>query len=55
VQPSRYPILANNIKLLANEAFILRWENGIGAPLNSSCALYVNIVIKGLEQLVEDA
>lgn len=55
VQPSRHPILASNMKLLANKAFILRWENGNDAPLEESFEMFVDIVITGLEQLARAA
>lgn len=50
VQPFTHPILAANIKLLANHAFILRWQNGTENPLTDSFTAFVEIVISGLEQ-----
>jgi TetR/AcrR family tetracycline transcriptional repressor len=49
VQPFTHPILAGNMKLLANHAFILRWQNGTENPLTDSFDAFVNIVIAGLE------
>lgn len=51
VQPARHPLLSDNMKLLANKAFILRWENGNDAPLEDSFEVFVDIIISGLEQL----
>jgi TetR/AcrR family transcriptional regulator, tetracycline repressor protein len=50
-----YPILASNLRLLSNQAFILRWQNGTEAPLESSFATYVEIVIGGIEALIRRA
>jgi TetR/AcrR family tetracycline transcriptional repressor len=49
VQPFTHPVLAANMKLLANHAFILRWQNGTENPLTDSFDAFVNIVIAGLE------
>jgi AcrR family transcriptional regulator len=51
VEAYRYPILAENIKLLSNKAFVLRWQNGIEAPLDASFEIFVDIFIAGLERL----
>jgi TetR/AcrR family transcriptional regulator, tetracycline repressor protein len=50
VESFNHPILAANMKLLANHAFILRWQNGTENPLTESFAAFVEIVISGLEQ-----
>ncbi len=52
VSAARYPTLAGNMKLLANHAFILRWENGIDAPLDKSFARFVEVIILGLAALL---
>ena len=52
VEPSRYPVLSENLKPLANHAFILRWQNGTEAPLDASFETFIDIVIAGLESLV---
>lgn len=46
-----YPVLRENLPLLANQAFILRWDSGARAPLDDSFERYVEVVIGGLEQL----
>lgn len=49
VDPVEFPILAANKPRLANKAFVLRWENGINAPLHESFGFYVDTFIAGLE------
>lgn len=50
-----YPILAANLKLLSNQAFILRWQSGTEAPLESSYAAFVEVIISGIEALAKSA
>lgn len=45
----RYPNLVRHRARLANRAFILRWQNGVTAPMDSSFAIFVESVIAGLE------
>lgn len=47
----QFPVLANNLPLLVNHAFILRWQNGIDAPLDDSFAVFVDVVMAGIEAL----
>jgi TetR/AcrR family transcriptional regulator, tetracycline repressor protein len=49
VDPAKFPILATNKRRLANKAFVLRWENGIHAPLDDSFGFYVDTFVAGLE------
>jgi AcrR family transcriptional regulator len=49
---ARFPVLAANIKLLANRAFILRWQSGMQSPLERSFALYTEAQIAALESLL---
>jgi AcrR family transcriptional regulator len=46
-----FPILAANLSRLANHAFILRWQNGVDAPLDDSFSTFVEVVISGIEVL----
>jgi TetR/AcrR family tetracycline transcriptional repressor len=55
VSAARYPTLASNMKLLANHAFILRWENGIDAPLDKSFDIFVEVIILGLEAVLRSS
>ncbi len=50
-----YPILAANLKLLSNQAFILRWQNGVDAPLEGSYAAFVEVIIGGIEAMAPPA
>lgn len=50
VQRVRYPLLADNMKLLGNKAFTLRWQNGTEAPMDASFEAFVEIFIAGLER-----
>lgn len=50
-----YPILAANLKLLSNQAFILRWQNGTDAPLEDSFAAFVEVIISGIEAMASPA
>jgi TetR/AcrR family tetracycline transcriptional repressor len=47
----KYPVLVKNMKFLENKSFILRWQNGIEAPMNAAFEVLVDVVITGLEQL----
>ena len=49
-----FPVLASNLPLLSNRAFILRWQNGIDSPLDESFRIYVDIIIAGIEKLIAD-
>ena len=53
VDPQAHPVLAANLPLLANRAFVLRWQNGSEAPLDASYRSFVEQVIAGLEHLRE--
>jgi AcrR family transcriptional regulator len=46
---ARYPHLVRLLPRLTNRAFILRWQNGSIAPMDSSFEIFVNHVIVGLE------
>lgn len=46
----KFPLLAENMKLLRNKAFTLRWQSGVDTPLDYSFKAFVDIVIGGLER-----
>jgi AcrR family transcriptional regulator len=50
VQRLRYPLLSDNMKLLGNKAFTLRWQNGTEAPMDASFESFIEIFIAGLER-----
>ncbi|MEW5424632.1 TetR/AcrR family transcriptional regulator [Amorphus sp. 3PC139-8] len=47
----RFPHLHENAPRLLNRAFILRWENGATAPMESGFELYADALIAGLDAL----
>ena len=49
IRPLDHPVLARNLPLLANQAFIVRWDNGSTVPLDGSFERHIQIVIDGLE------
>lgn len=50
----RYPMLSRYLPSLANRAFMLRWSNGTEVPLDTSFNRFVDVVIRGLEQVLKD-
>jgi len=48
---SRYPALSEHLPLLSNRAFILRWQNGVEAPLDDSFDWHIDLMIAGIETL----
>jgi TetR/AcrR family transcriptional regulator, tetracycline repressor protein len=46
----KYPLLAQNVKLLSNRAFTLRWQNGTEAPLDASFEAFIDIQVSGRER-----
>ncbi|WP_368708895.1 TetR/AcrR family transcriptional regulator [Paraburkholderia sp. EG285A] len=51
ISPVDYPVLSRNLSLLKNQAFILRWENGVRVALDNSFDMYIEIFIAGLEKM----
>lgn len=49
IRPLDHPVLTRHLPLLANKAFIVRWDNGSTVPLDSSFERHVQITIDGLE------
>jgi TetR/AcrR family tetracycline transcriptional repressor len=49
IRPLDHPVLTRNLPLLANKAFIVRWDNGSTVPLDSSFERHIRITIDGLE------
>jgi len=45
----RYPTLARNANQVAGQAFVLRWQTGSAAPLDSGFACYVDVFLRGLD------
>lgn len=53
ISRAEYPTLTDNLSQLSNHAFILRWQNGVDAPLDDSFDFYVQMVVAGIEKLIE--
>ena len=53
VTAESFPVLAQHMSLLQNKAFIVRWQNGTNAPLDSSFEFFIDTVIRGLEVMLE--
>jgi len=51
VDAARHPVLAANLALLTNRAFILRWEDGRAAPMEASFEAFLDAVLHGLDAL----
>ena len=49
IRPLDHPVLTRNLPLLANRAFIVRWDNGTTVPLDSSFERHIQMTIDGLE------
>ncbi len=54
VNMERYPVLSRNLAGLSDRAFMLRWSNGISAPLDSGFELFTAAFITGLAALAYD-
>ncbi|WP_120010300.1 TetR/AcrR family transcriptional regulator C-terminal domain-containing protein [Teichococcus vastitatis] len=50
---TRYPHLVRLLPRLRNRAFILRWQNGAVAPMDSSFEIFVSCIIGGLEKSLD--
>lgn len=49
----RYPHLQQNFQLLANRAFVLRWESGDTNPLVGGFEMFVEAFVLGLERKLQ--
>lgn len=54
VDAQEHPLLVENIDRMKNRSFILRWQNGIDAPLDESFEMFIDLTIRGLESLQRD-
>lgn len=55
IDAEQYPTLAGNLPQLANKAFLLRWQNGVNAPLDDSYVFFVDMVINGIRALAQNS
>lgn len=51
IRPLEHPALARHLPMMANQAFIVRWENGVTRPMDESFERYVRIFLDGLEAM----
>ncbi|MBO1075490.1 TetR/AcrR family transcriptional regulator C-terminal domain-containing protein [Roseomonas marmotae] len=49
VDTARFPHVARLLPRLTNRAFVLRWQNGAAAPMDSSFETFVDLILAGLE------
>lgn len=47
-----YPLLQENLPLMLNRTFVLRWENGATAPMDRSFSHFTDMIVLGIEGLV---
>ncbi|MFM0174797.1 TetR/AcrR family transcriptional regulator [Paraburkholderia sediminicola] len=52
IRALEFPTLARHLPAMANRAFIVRWQNGTEAPMDSSFTVYVEVAIAGMEQVL---
>lgn len=50
IRALEYPTLARHLPAMANRSFIMRWQSGVDAPMDSSFQLYLDVVMAGIEQ-----
>ncbi len=51
IESERFPLLASNLPLMVNQAFVTRWKNGVDAPLDNGFSIFVECVIAGLDRI----
>ncbi|WP_417769264.1 TetR/AcrR family transcriptional regulator [Stappia sp.] len=51
LEPEAYPTIHRHMEILANRAFIVRWQSGRQRPLESGFSFYVETMIAGLQRL----
>ena len=54
VSAAAHPLLVENLDQMKNRSFILRWQNGVDAPMDESFEMYIEVTIRGLESLQRD-
>lgn len=52
LSPEDYPLIGRHMDLLANKAFIVRWQSGRVNPLQGGFDLYVEMVLAGLDGIL---
>lgn len=54
VDAVKHPLLLENLDRMKNRSFILRWQNGVDAPMDDSFEMFIDVTIRGLESLQRD-
>ncbi|MGE4337396.1 MAG: TetR/AcrR family transcriptional regulator [Pigmentiphaga sp.] len=54
IRPLDFPCLTAALPVLANQAFIVRWDNGTVVPLDESFMRYTKTFISGLEVFAQE-
>lgn len=55
IDRNAYPTLSSHLGLLSNRAFILRWQNGVEAPLDDSYDWHIDLFVAGIEVMARRA
>lgn len=51
VDKQAYPRIAEHLSAMTNKAFMLRWENGVTAPLDAGFGMFVETIVAGIDAL----
>jgi TetR/AcrR family tetracycline transcriptional repressor len=51
VDKKAYPRIAEHLSMMTNKTFMLRWENGVTAPLDAGFEMFVETLVRGVEGL----
>ncbi len=51
IDRDQFPVTAKLLPELSNKSFIMRWENGVTAPMDEGFELFISAFIAGLEKL----
>lgn len=54
VDAAAHPLLVEHLDEMKNRSFIMRWQNGVDAPMDASFEMYIDVTIRGLESLQQD-
>jgi TetR/AcrR family tetracycline transcriptional repressor len=52
IRALEFPTLARHLPAMANRAFIVRWQSGTDAPMDSSFVAFIEVAIAGMEQVL---
>jgi AcrR family transcriptional regulator len=54
VDKQAYPRVAAHLSAMTNKAFLLRWENGVSAPLDAGFNMFADALVAGIEALTKE-